>query len=392
MAAKRQTTLDPALVAVDGAGALAALGEAGTRSVELVEAWLRAGNAAAVAAAARSAEGPARKAARRAASVLKSRGITLPEVSRPAPSQKSQDAVEAWLMAPDAAGNVAVVIAARSPAGRHRACFVFLHDRVGLHRVQLGSMSRTQLKDAFAKLLPGSGYGPTPVSVEYARWRVAAARALHSGSQIPLPLGLDSARDLLEPAPTGVVAHPFDAEGLELSQDDARERSRTSATLHRKPEFRAWVPTGAAINELLVAVGRGLSPGAQQEAAAIEARMKDEIEAATDRFFTPELREALLPLMKDCALSVLAREGEQAALDVVAAMTCVEHAGLVTDPPRDVPFLKAFFEKAVAMLAARGNGQLRIPVPALPVDADAVPVELPVASEPTASEPAEPGG
>ena len=37
--------------------------------------------------------------------------------------------------------------------------------------------------------------------------------------------------------------------------------------------------------------------------------------------------------------------------------------GLVTNPPRDVPFLRAFFDKAVAMMLAQGGGKLRIPVP-----------------------------
>jgi hypothetical protein len=42
------------------------------------------------------------------------------------------------------------------------------------------------------------------------------------------------------------------------------------------------------------------------------------------------------------------------------------HPGLITDPPHEVPFWRAFFEKAVALLAAEGQGNIRIPVPAQP--------------------------
>jgi hypothetical protein len=47
-------------------------------------------------------------------------------------------------------------------------------------------------------------------------------------------------------------------------------------------------------------------------------------------------------------------------------MHAVERCGLITDPPHEVPFLRAFFEKAVGVLLAQGNGQLRVPVPRLP--------------------------
>jgi hypothetical protein len=67
-------------------------------------------------------------------------------------------------------------------------------------------------------------------------------------------------------------------------------------------------------------------------------------------------------MMKDSALSVLAREGETQALLIVAALRAVERAGLITDPPHEVPFLRAFFDKAIAVLLAQGGGQLRVPV------------------------------
>ncbi|MGC4094951.1 MAG: hypothetical protein QM756_44945 [Polyangiaceae bacterium] len=49
------------------------------------------------------------------------------------------------------------------------------------------------------------------------------------------------------------------------------------------------------------------------------------------------------------------------ALELVATIKRIEQAGLITDPPREVPFLRGFFDKALAMLAAQGGGRLQIP-------------------------------
>ena len=96
-------------------------------------------------------------------------------------------------------------------------------------------------------------------------------------------------------------------------------------------------------------------------------KLEEELSAATDRYFSPERRGALVRAMRDSALSVLSREGETRALEVVATMKMIEKAGLITDPPRDIPFLRGFFEKAVSLMLAQGGGKLRVPVPGKPV-------------------------
>ena len=58
-----------------------------------------------------------------------------------------------------------------------------------------------------------------------------------------------------------------------------------------------------------------------------------------------------------------ARKGDERALDVLAVARAVKEAGLITAPPREIPFLTAFFQKALGALARMGGGQLRIPVP-----------------------------
>jgi hypothetical protein len=91
--------------------------------------------------------------------------------------------------------------------------------------------------------------------------------------------------------------------------------------------------------------------------------LTEQIAAATDRYFTPERRAQLVNALKDAALSVLARDGEEKALQLSALAKVSAEAGLITNPPREIPFLRGYFEKAVSLLAMQNQGRLRIPVP-----------------------------
>ncbi|HEX4337859.1 MAG TPA: hypothetical protein VH062_18245 [Polyangiaceae bacterium] len=365
--------------------ALEALKNAGPRAEALIDAWRDAPNAEAVVTASEHGEGPLRKAARRALNVLRARGVPIPEQKRVAAliSKSAPEIVEAWMMAPDSTGMQLFAVASHAPSGRYRATFVFLHRGQGVARIENSVMSQSQLKDYFGKLLPGSGYGATLVPPPWARWAIAEARRVHRERNLPEPLGFTTAASLLEPVPASAPEHPFDEEGLELADEDALDVAKDSGKLHNVPEFRSWLPANPAMQELLVKVGSQLSSGETPEPGVVTELLRSEADAATDRFFSPEAREELLGRMKDSALSVLAREGEQRALEIVAAMKAIAKCGLVTDPPREVPFLKAFFDKAIAMMIAEGGGRLRIPVPGkLPesAGAEAVPVAAEAAS------------
>ena len=265
-------------------------------------------------------------------------------------------------MPPDASGGVVVILAAHTPTRRCRTAFVYLHDELGIHRVESGEQSMTQLKEAMARLAPGTSLKPVEVPLDWARSRIHLARKRHNDTGRPQPLGLATIARLLEPAPEGIPEHPFDAEGFELADEDAREMSANSNRLHELPEFRNWLPTRAALEELLAKVGEHLTPDVQPEQGVLSALIENEIKASTDRLFSPQLREQLVATMKDSALSVLAREGEAKTLEVVAAMKRIAAAGLITDPPHEVGFLRAFFDKALAIMLAQGQSRLNIPV------------------------------
>jgi hypothetical protein len=366
------STFDDALLAVGADGALAALERAGDRAEALVEAWVKASNAAAVAAAAERAAGKARKAARRGMNVLKSRGVKPPSAARVANLlEKGPETLEAWLLPPDTNGVALVAITSRTPASRYRVAFAFLAPEIGVLRATSGEMTQTDLKDSFQRASRGA-YRPVKIPVDYARFRIAEARRRQKERGLAETLGFASAEALLVGAPAS-AEHPFDAEGLELGEEDAKELAARSGDLHALPEFGSWLPDRAAVDEVLFKVGQSLTPGEAPEQAEFEAALKSELLAAVDRYFSPERRADLVLRMKDAALGVLARDGEERALEVVAAIKAIEKTGLITDPPRDVPFLRAFFDKALAVLLAQGNGQLRVPIPRAP----AKPAEAP---------------
>ncbi|MBX3180993.1 MAG: hypothetical protein KIT72_16080 [Polyangiaceae bacterium] len=336
------------------------LTEAGGGAEALLSAWIAAGNAEAVQAASQL-DSPLRKQARRGLNVLKSRGIkppTLTHTARPV-AQEAAPANEAWLLSPDPAGHFALVFTLRRKDGRYKATFVIAHDELGLHRLNTGEYSASALRKAMRDFAGSADSKPAKVPVPWARQRVEACRLLHRTLGTPEPLGLTSAAELLQPLPEAPEPHPFDEEGFELADEDARQLASTSLALHRLPELAGWVPEPEAMRELLQELGRAL-PEAPDEELARDIVSKKAAEAA-DRYFSPQRREQLVRRLKDAAISVLATSGEQAALEVAATIRMIEARGLITDPPSELPFLVGFFQKGLAQIAAQNRGSLPIP-------------------------------
>jgi hypothetical protein len=366
---KETVAFDADLLGADAGGAVAAVGKAGERAADLVDAWVNAKNAAAVAAVAESdaASAPARKAARRGLNVLKSRGIAIPDRAHVARMPTDEvEGYEAWFVPPDGAGTAIVMIASRRQSGKYRIVHAIVREGVGLLEIRVLEMSRAQLKNSFDESERRAGHAPTPVPLDWARARVASCKADNAKSGAVLPLGLDTHAAILGTAPSQPPEHPVDAAKLDVKT--AAASVIDSATLHNEPEFRGWLPTGLAMQELLLDVGQklGASGGGDgpQDQAKVDAAMAAAIDAATDRFFAPEIRERLASRMKDSAISVLARAGRERAAQILATAEAAVAAGLITSPPHEVPFLRGFFQKGLAMVAAQSGGKLEIPVPA----------------------------
>jgi hypothetical protein len=208
------------------------------------------------------------------------------------------------------------------------------------------------------------GAKPVQVPLAWARWYVAEGRKKNEQSGQLVPLGFDRCSELLQPAPAEQPPHPvasLDAD--EPSSDETAAALLRSDLLHSEPEFRGWFPDRRALDELLAKVGERLGTAdAANEANAVAEALRVEVTAATDRYFTPDLRNHVADRMRDSAISVNARQGSEAARRVLVLARAVRQAGLITSPPSEIPFLQAYFQKAVQVMLQQGGGQLRIPM------------------------------
>lgn len=324
----------------------------------LVAAWAKAKNAGAVQEVAEHGQGKARTTARRALNVLKAQGVAIPQPRRRAVIAPATAETKAWFLPPDTNGVRVLGFVAGS-----RGCLAFFRDDQAVFRLEASSTSPSKLVAAMKNAAPGSGLEPVAVPLEWARYKLAACRAVMAEHKRTEPLGFMSAKPLLEPAPAAAPEHPFDAEGFVFSLEDAKAQAADSGVLHHQPEFRSWLPHPSAMQQLLVEVGKHLTPGEEPDQEKVSELLRNEMLAATDRLFTPEQRALLVTWMRDAGISLVARAGEELGMKLAATIQCVEAAGLVTDPPRDIPFLRAFFEKAVQLTMARNGGRLNIPIP-----------------------------
>ncbi|MEJ7729093.1 MAG: hypothetical protein WKG00_07755 [Polyangiaceae bacterium] len=291
--------------------------------------------------------------------MLRARGVAIPE--RPKAARPREEAqLDATFPPPDSSGTASVSITSRDSSGRYHIAEVIFREPVGVLHAGSAWVSGSQIKEGKNRALESLGVAPVPVPLDWARHRVAAARALNAESKRILPLGLDACRELIEPAPAEAPPHP-------LADLDAAAASKpppeASQNLHEHPEFRAWLPDRRAIEELLQKLGENLGAEGLKDPEKVNAALGEEISAATDRFFSPEMREEMARRMRDSAISVRARRGDEVACEVLATARAVREAGLITAPPRDIGFLSAFFQKAIGVLAQQGGGSLRIPVP-----------------------------
>lgn len=364
-AAPEAPAFDQADLTATWDAAIEAARKAGDRSSALVDAWLAASNVEALAAVAEAdaAPGAARKNARRALNVLKSRGVAIPTKPRVARiDSRAEVAVEATFLPPDSTGTTAISITSRDASGRYHLAEVIIRENVGIVNAGSAWLSGSQLREGRARALEGLGVAPVQVPVEWARTRIAAAKKLNSSSGRILPLGLDGCLDLIEPAPEAAPTHPVADLEAAVTGDLATARIAGSDSLHDEPEFRSWLPDRGTLEDLLQRLGQRLGPQGTSDPQLVNTALREEMESSTDRFFSPEVRNVIATRMNDAAISIRARKGNSRASDVLAVARAVREAGLITSPPREIPFLVAFMQKGISLLAHQGGGSLRIPM------------------------------
>lgn len=359
-------TFDAALVNAPPTGAKAALVSAGEGAVLLVDAWLAAANVAAIVEVVESEDvpSPPRKAARRALNILRARGVAIPERRHVVKmDDRAEVSIEATMIPPDGSGTFSLSITSRDAAGRYHIAEVIIREPIGILQAGSGWLSGTQLKEGRTRATEGLGVSPVTVPVEWARHRIAEARKLNATSRQVLPLGLEACRELVETSATE-VAHPLAELDAALTAEQITSAAAGSGALHQEPEMRAWLPDRGALDEILQKVGERLGAENASDPEKVNEALREEIDAATDRFFSPEVRQIVARRLADAAISVRSRKGAEHAARVLSVARAVREAGLITAPPREIPFLTGFFQKALGILAQQGGGQLRVPVTA----------------------------
>ncbi len=345
----------------------AAVNEAGEHASELIKAWQDGSNAEAIALVARTESLPssARKAARRALNVLKSRGVEIPEGPEPTPATKDkrQPEIYATFVPPDSSGTSFLSITVRESGGRYRVADAVIHDVAGITHANTARLAGKQIRKWQRRMTERFGAAPVDVPVDWARYEIDVARRRNAQSKYVLPMGLDACMALFEPVPEEEPAHPLAELDKDFTTPEIEKASADSERLHAEPEFRAWYPDQPALDELLQKVGARVGAEGASNQQLVEDTLQEEVAAATDRFFTPERRQQLSNRMKDSAISVRSRAGDDLTRQIMAVAKGVREAGLVTSPPREMPFLLAFFKKGIALMLQQGAGKLQVPVP-----------------------------
>lgn len=363
--AAKNVELKDAWLEADMTNAANIIADAADAGEALVKAWLDANNAAAIAKTAQLDDvgNKVRKAARRALGVLKSRNIDIPVVPEDAKPAGGPEPFVAMYIPPDASGTSFVSISQRQAGGRYHVADVLFRARAGIVHSQTARLASKHIKEWQKRIEKQYGMKPVEVPIDWARHTVAGARKTNDESGQLLPLGFDSCAPLIEPVPEKEPAHPLaDLESTEPAAEAVDEATLGSDALHAEPEFRTWLPDRDALDELLRKVGEKVGEQGAADPKVVDEALREEVGAATDRFFSPELRTELAERMRGSAISVRARSGDEAAKRILALAKAIREAGLITSPPSDIPFLLSFFQKAVAMMARQGKGQLRVPV------------------------------
>jgi hypothetical protein len=359
--AKGEEIVDTAWIGVQASKAIATLKAAGGAADALVDAWVKAKNYGAVVETGLTEDlsGAARKAARRALAALKAKGVELPKrlEAAPAPATTEEEVTEATFTAPDGRGTVSLTIAKRRGGERAHIAEIIVREGAGVAEVRSGWMSRSAIKEAHQRITEATGVAPAHVSPDWVRSVVEEALQNNAKSGLLVPIGLEQCRDLLVRDSAEAPKHP--CADLEASLEGDLT---APASLHAEPEFRSWVPDSRAIEELLRNVGQKLSAGDTDDAKKVDEAIREEVKLATDRHFTPEQRAMLAKRMRDVAITVRARSGDDRARDVIRAAKAIEGAGLITSPPSDLEFLSTFIQKGIMLSAQRQGGQLRVPV------------------------------
>jgi hypothetical protein len=321
----------------------------------VIEAWLEAEDGERLRAIADGGACAAatRKLARKSIHLLKTRGVAVPESTRPAaltPLALPAEPDRGWISAVDGAGYQVFVLAYGVPGGGFRGALGVRGGAEGIHEAVPFECAKRRLKELVDNAETQLGGRIVAVDPAYLRWRVERSirKATASGSSAADRVANASARWPV--APPGSVAHP--ARALSLPQTGAvgAQSFDEADGVLSIPELRGWVPPRAVLDEMagaLEALDRSLavvSPEAGTE------RWIDTILDGVAKYFGEEARREFALDLEDTALCVAAEERASDAAAMLRAANDVRDLNL---PPADVGVLRLYFERCFEPPAAR---------------------------------------
>lgn len=362
---------DDATIDVVADGALAVVQKTpSARHDALVQAWLGRKNAGAIAAAAQDdAPSTVRKPARRALGVLKSRGVPIPERKNVVNlTQKPTFSIEARSLFPDGRGAQIWWVAKIASTGATDVVEITTVDRQGIVSLNRGTPTAGNLRQVWQSWAARVGRAPSEVPLDYARKRIAFAKKQSLQRKQVLPMGFDAAKELLgDDSQTAVERHPIELEELSLPTDEAAVKARIekSMHLHEEPEFGSWLPEDSVAVEVLKTVSErvnGLPEADRTNQERVDKVVEAAIEESANGYFNEERKALYGQRMLDAAWSLYRAGLVGRAIDALLVADAIKKAGIVSDRPSDIPFVRGLFVKLLAVaqqraaaMAPRGN-------------------------------------
>jgi hypothetical protein len=301
-----------------------------------------AGRVDLVAALAAREEKEVSKEAKRQLHKLKLRGVVIPEPPPQAPALTPPPEAPpvAYGSTFDGHGERAVWLPRNVPGRGLEVAQAVCSDQRGLVELHLGLVGRKEWR-AFVKglLERGAAMGVSELAWGEAHARIAAARAGNERSGQRVPDGADQWLGQLGPPP-----RPADPAAALPPLDPVAESAAlaASAALHEHPLLRGWLAEEPFLREVAAALDEVEKSPLALEAGQKAARRRDLVQAAVERYFTPERRARLASrLVEVAAWFAGAGHAEQAAQAAAAARALA--AGV---PPGQLPFAARLVEKA----------------------------------------------
>jgi hypothetical protein len=283
------------------------------------------------------------KEAKRCLHVLRTRGVAVPELARPAAPAPPPPPAEAPLLAMastvDGHGERVVWHPRALPGRGIEVAQAVLSDERGLLSLQVGVVGRKEWR-AYARgiLERGQSFGVVEIPRERAHALVAEARQANERTGQRVPDGCDLWLNQLGPAPAVPAPAPLPP------LDEAAEAAALAASgsLHERPLFKGWVAEEDYLRRLAGKLDEvQVSPlyiDEQQRSAQLDRVIADAVEEYLDASRREKLARRLA-----LAAEHLTQAGDAAAAGQAAAVARALTAG---KPGATIPFVRGLVEKA----------------------------------------------